>query len=94
MKKRAKLGDLRYFTAKVDNNNHSLTVKTRFHFEDVRKKPNKRMLYKFWKSCFVDLELQTQKFDFNVSKPHLDAGFKKSELQSIKNKHCSWDYFN
>ena len=35
-----------------------------------------------------------KKFDFNVSKPHLDAGFKKSELQSIKNKYCSWDYFN
>lgn len=90
------LGDLRYFTAKrVDNNNHSLTVKTRFHFEDVRKKPNKIECYiNFGNPALADLELQTQKFDFNVSKPHLDAGFKKSELQSIKNKHCSWNYFN
>ena len=90
------IGDLRYFTGiKVNNNNHNLTVATRFHFADVRKKPNKVECYiNFNNPNLSDLELQTKNLDFTIDPPHLAKGFKKSELQSIKNKYCSWDYFN
>ena len=56
------LGNLRYFTDRgVKNNNYNLTVKTRFHFEDVRKKPNKIECYiKFNVEDLSDLELQTK----------------------------------
>ena len=90
------LGNLRYFTDKsVKNNNYNLTVKTRFHFEDVRKKPNKIECYiKFNVEDLSDLELQTKNQNFNLSQTYLDKGFNKSDLTKIKQDYCSWDYFN
>ena len=90
------LGDLRYFTARsVDLNNYKLLVKTRFHFEDVRKKPNKIECYiNFGDPNLADLELQTKNQNFGVNKAILDKGFKKSDLNKIKKDYCSWNYFD
>ena len=85
------LGDLRYFTARsVDLNNYKLLVKTRFHFKDVRKKPNKIECYiNFGDPNLADLELQTKNQNFGVNKAILDKGFKKSDLNKIKKDYCS-----
>ena len=90
------LGDLRYFTARsVDLNNYKLLVKTRFHFKDVRKKPNKIECYiNFGDPNLADLELQTKNQNFGVNKAILDKGFKKSDLNKIKKDYCSWNYFD
>ena len=90
------LGDLRYFTARsVDLNNYKLLVKTRFHFKDVRKKPNKIECYiNFGDPNLADLELQTKNQNFGVNKAILDKGFKKSDLNRIKKDYCSWNYFD
>ena len=90
------LGDLRYFTARsVDLNNYKLLVKTRFHFKDVRKKPNKIECYiNFGDPNLADLELQTKNQNFGVNKAILDKGFKKSDLNKIKKDYCSWKYFD
>ena len=90
------LGDLRYFTARsVDLNNYKLLVNTRFHFKDVRKKPNKIECYiNFGDPNLADLELQTKNQNFGVNKAILDKGFKKSDLNKIKKDYCSWNYFD
>ena len=90
------LGDLRYFTARsVELNNYKLLVKTRFHFKDVRKKPNKIECYiNFGVPNLSDLELQTENQNFSVNKTILDKGFKKSDFINIKKEYCSWNYFD
>ncbi len=89
------LGDLRYFTArKVDLNNYKLLVKTRFHFKDVRKKPNKIECYiNFGDPNLADLELRTENQNFSVNNAILKKGFKKSDLIKVKSEYCSWNYF-
>ena len=48
------------------NSFKNLTVKTRFHFEDVRKKPNKIECYiNFNTTTLADLEMGTEKANFN-----------------------------
>ena len=90
------LGDLRYFTARsVELNNYKLLVKTRFHFKDVRKKPNKIECYiNFGVPNLSDLELQTENQNFSVNKEILDKGFKKSDFIKVKKEYCSWNYFD
>tara|TARA_B100001027_G_C16260151_1_gene328979 strand:- start:476 stop:1378 length:903 start_codon:yes stop_codon:yes gene_type:complete len=90
------LGDLRYFTARsVELNNYKLLVKTRFHFKDVRKKPNKIECYiNFGVPNLSDLELQTENQNFSVNKEILDKGFKKSDFINVKKEYCSWNYFD
>ena len=90
------LGNLRYFTARsVDINNFNLLVKTRFHFKDVREKPNKVECYiNFGDPSLADLELQTKDQNFSVNQDIIDKGFKKSDFIKIKKEYCSWNYFN
>jgi len=90
------MGNLRYFAHKnVKLNKYDLTVKTRFHFEDVRKKPNKVECYiNFGTPTLADLELGTEKTNFNVNTVYKNKGFSKKDFLNIKKKHCSWNYFN
>lgn len=90
------LGNLRYFTHKdVKLNNYDLRVKTRFHFQDVRKKPNKIECYiNFNTASLGDLELNTEKENFFVDVIYINKGFSKKDFLNIKKKNCSWDYFN
>ena len=75
--------------------NYNLTVKTRFHFEDVRKKPNKIECYiNFNTATLADLELGTEKANFNVNSVYSNKGFNKQDFLNIKKKDCSWNYFN
>ena len=90
------LGNLRHFTARsVEINNYKLLVKTRFHFDDVKEKPNKIECYiNFGDPSLADLELQTEDQNFVVNQNILDKGFKKSDFVKIKKRYCSWDFFN
>ena len=90
------MGNLRYFSHKnIKLKNYNLTVKTRFHFEDVRKKPNKIECYiNFNTATLADLELGTEKANFNVNSVYSNKGFNKQDFLNIKKKDCSWNYFN
>ncbi len=90
------MGNLRYFSHKnVNLKKYNLTIKTRFHFEDVRKKPNKIECYiNFGTPVLADLELGTEKANFDVNTVYRDKGFTKKDFLNIKKKNCSWDYFN
>ena len=75
--------------------NYNLTVKTRFHFQDVRKKPNKIECYiNFNTTSLADLELGTEKDNFNIDKVYLNKGFNKKDFLNIKKNNCSWNHFN
>ena len=95
-KKGQAMGNVRYFAHKnTKKHGYDLTVKTRFHFQDAYKKPNKIECYiNFGLPSLADLEMGTQNADFSVAKNYLEKGFEKRDFVNIKKNKCQWNYFD
>jgi len=90
------MGNLRYFSHKnLQLKGYNLAIKTRFHFEDVRKKPNKIECYiNFGTPVLADLELGSEKSEFKLDNAYIKKGFNTKDFLNIKKNNCSWNYFN
>ena len=90
------MGNLRYFSHKnLQLKGYNLAIKTRFHFEDVRKKPNKIECYiNFGTPVLADLELGSEKSEFKLDNAYIKKGFNTKDFLNIKQNNCSWNYFN
>jgi len=94
-KKGQAMGNVRYFAHRnTRKHGYDLTVKTRFHFQDAYKKPNKIECYiNFGVPSLADLEMGTKNADFSVAKNYIEKGFEKRDFVNIKKNKCQWDYF-